>query len=393
MKKKFSVIFILMAFLMTINCLWKVKSGVAFAEEKNSDMLAESKSAYLIEPFTNTVIYKKNETERLPIASMCKIMTLLLAFEDVDAGLLSLDEEIIISDNASGMGGSQVFLEANEPYKVSELLKSITVASANDASVAIAEKISGSEQEFVYKMNEKAKVLGMDHTVFANCTGLPKPNQYSCAKDVSIMFSELIKHKDYFSFSKIWMDEITHKNDRKTGISNTNKLIRFYEGCDSGKTGYTSEAGHCLCASAIRNGMRLVSVVISAPDSKTRFKDVSNMFNYGFGNYVNKLIIDDKNPLELKVEVLGGKKDSLEIIAEKPVFLFSLKNQKRSVEIEFNPLETVKAPVNKGDIVGILRVFEDGKEIANVNVLSNEDVENATYFDYLRDVLDNWTII
>lgn len=393
MKRKFSIIFILMAFLMTINCLWKVKSGVAFADGKTVYIEAESKSAYLLEPFTGTVIYKKNETDKLPIASMCKIMTLLLAFEEIDNGNLSLDEEVIVSETASGMGGSQVFLEANEPYKASDLIKSITVASANDASVAIAEKICGSEQAFVEKMNDKARELGMDNTIFANCTGLPKPTQYSCAKDVATMFSELIKHKDYFLFSRIWMDEINHKNDRKTGISNTNKLIRFYDGCDSGKTGYTSEAGHCLCASAMRNGMRLVSVVISAPDSKTRFKDVSSMFNYGFANYVNKLVIDDKKPLELKVSVKGGKKDTIEIVAEKPIFLFSLKNEKRSVELEFEPIEFVKAPVNKGDLVGVLRAFEDGKEIASVNVLANESVEQATYFDYLRDVLENWAII
>lgn len=392
MKKGFSVIFIFLAFLMSLSCFWKVKSGIAFADNENT-VFSSAKSAYLADPITGTVIYRKNEAEHLPIASMCKIMTLLLSFEEIDSGNLSFSDQVVISDNAAGMGGSQVFLEENASYSVEDLLKSIIVASANDSSVAMAEKICGSEELFVDKMNEKASCLGMDDTVFVNCTGLPKPGQYSCAKDVSIMFSELLKHKDYYRFSTIWMDEISHPDNRKTEISNTNKLIRFYDGCDCGKTGYTGEAGHCLAASAHRNGMRLVAVVISAPDSKTRFKEVSSMFNYGFANYVNKLIVDDKKPLDIKVEISGGKKDVLEVKAEHPVFLFSLKSEKRSVEIEFTPFEKLKAPIMQGDPVGKITVYENGTEITSVTVVSLENVEKATYFDSVRDVMENWAII
>ena len=320
-------------------------------------------------------------------------MTLLLSFEALDANEISLDEEIVVSANAAGMGGSQVFLEQNGRYKISELLKSITVASANDASVAMAERLCGSEHSFVEKMNERASELGMNNTFFVNCTGLPKSGQYSCAKDVSKMFSELIKHKEYFTFSQIWMDKIEHREGRVTEISNTNKLIRFYEGCDSGKTGYTSEAGHCLCASAVRNGMRLISVVISAPDSKTRFNEVSSMFNYGFANYTNKILIDNACPLELSVNVENGKRDTVSVIAENPVYLFSHKNQKRSVEIDFIPDKDVKAPVYKGELVGRLSVYENGVEIASVNVLANEDVLEKTYFDCIFDIAENWALI
>lgn len=387
MRRGYSVIFILFAFIMTLGCFSGFKK--AFAE----DSKMQSKSAYLMDANTKTVIYKKNEDEKLPIASMCKIMTLLLCFEAIDNGEISYDETISVSENASGMGGSQVFLETNGEYIIGDLIKSIAVASANDACVAMAERLCGSEEAFVNLMNERANQLEMTNTVFVNCTGLPKPGQYSSAKDVATMFSELIRHHDYYRFSRIWTDVIKHPNERETGITNTNKLIRFYQGCDSGKTGYTSEAGHCLAASAKRNGMRLISVVISAPDSKTRFKEVSSMFNFGFANFVNKLIVDDKKPLDTKFEVLGGKKSEIEVVAEKPLFIFSNKSEKRSFEIELVKDLNVKAPIKKGDKVGNIFVYENNVEIAKIKLLANEDVEQKSYFDMIGDISKEWAII
>ena len=393
MKKGYSVIFILLAFILTIGCFSGFTKTKAFAEEQNSSLSAKSKTAYLMDYDTKTVIYSKNETQRLPIASMCKIMTLLLCFESIDNGAIDFDDVVVVSDNASGMGGSQVFLEANGEYLVGELIKSIVVASANDACVAMAEKLYGSESEMVNKMNDRSAELGMENTNFVNCTGLPQPGQYSCSKDVATMFAELLTHEDYFRFSKIWTDVVCHPKDRKTEISNTNKLIRFYKGCDSGKTGYTSEAGHCLSASAVRNGMRLISVVISAPDSKTRFNDVSSMFNFGFANYVNKIVVDNRKPLNLFVKVDGGKKDSIEVIAEKPVYLFTKRNEQRSVEVNFCPINRVCAPVNIGDKVGELKIYENGIEIDSVAVIANESVAEKTYFDIIRDIGENWALI
>lgn len=392
MKKVFSAIFVLLAFLITISGLFGFSSKKLALADAN-ELEFKSKSVYLIDSNTGTVIFSKNEKEKLPIASMCKIMTLLLCFDEIEAGNLDFNEEITISETAAGMGGSQVFLETNGKYKVNELIKSIVVASANDACVALAERIRGSQSEFVNKMNQKASELNMDNTVFVNCTGLPQPGQYSCAKDVSKMFNELLTHQDYFNYSRIWMDKIHHKNDRITEISNTNKLVRFYNGCDSGKTGYTSEAGHCLAASAIRGGMRLVAVVISSPDSKTRFNEVSSMFNYGFANYVNKKIIDQTTPLEIKVDVVGGKKETLEVVAEKSSYIFCHKNEKRAVEIEFTPISRVKAPVKKGEVVGQLNVYENGKEIDSVNVIANENIAQKTYFDVITDIGNNWALI
>ena len=393
MKKKFSVIFILFAFIISMGTMlsFAKPKAMAFALENQHEF--KSKEVYLIYKNSNTVIFAKNETEKRPIASMCKIMTLLLCFEEIDAGNIALTDNILVSDNAQSMGGSQVFLESGAEYPVSELIKGIVVASANDACVAMAEKIAGSESSFVDKMNEKALILGMNDTKFSNCTGLPKAEQYSCAKDVATMFSELLEHDEYYKFSSIWMDEIKHPNERITEISNTNKLIKFYDGCDSGKTGYTGEAGHCLCASAKRNGMRLISVVISAPDSKTRFNEVSFMFNYGFDNFTNKQIVDGESALKIPVAIKGGKKDCVKVKPEKSLYLFMKKGENRSVELSFTPIEKVKAPVNKGDVLGELTVYENGVEIASVKAISCETVKRATYFDSIKDVTNNWTIL
>lgn len=390
MKNKFSVIFIFLAFMMVI-ASYKVTTSFALEKEVSNNF--ESKSAYLVDFDSGSVISKKNECERLPIASMCKIMTLLLCFDEIESDTIALDDVICISENASGMGGSQIYLEENGKYTINELIKGIVVASANDACVAMAEHICGSEQEFVLKMNNKATELGMNDTVFTNCTGLPKPGQYSCAKDVAKMFSELIKHEKYFDYSGIWMDKINHSKERITEISNTNKLIKFYNGCDSGKTGYTSEAGHCICASAKRDNMRLISVVIGAPNSKTRFKEASDMFNYGFANFTNKLIIDNAKPIDECISVKGGNTNTVKCIPEKPVYIFTNKNEKRSFEFDVVKNTNLKAPISKGDVVGELVVYENGIEVTSVNLISLDAVKKANYFDNVKNIIEDMGLI
>ena len=394
MKKSFSVIFVLLAFILTIGCFSGFTKSKAFANNSNgNDFNITSRSAYLIDANTGTVLISHNENEQLPIASMCKIMTLLLCFEAIEENKISIDDIVSVSENAANMGGSQVFLEKDGEYLVGDLLKSIIVASANDACVAMAELICGSQESFVCKMNDKASELGMDNTIFVNCTGLPAAGQHSSAKDVAKMFSALVKHQEYFRFSKIWTDIIKHPNDRVTEITNTNKLIRFYQGCEGGKTGYTSEAGHCLAACASRHGMRLISVIIKAPDSKTRFKEVSNMFNFGFANFENKLVVDNNKPLNISVKVEGGKKEKIEVIPENPIYIFSKKGEKRAIEINFNPKNKVLAPINRGDIVGELCIFENNVLISSTNVLANENVLEKTYFDIIKDISNNWALI
>ena len=393
MKKNFSVIFLFLAFVCIINSFVKIKTTTFALESKENLLNNNCKSVYMCDEFNKNTIYASNELERYPIASMCKIMTLLLSFEEIDKGTFSLQDKIVVSSNASSMGGSQIFLEANGEYLVGDLIKGITIASANDACVAMAEKICGSEESFVEKMNERAKELGMNNTVFTNCTGLPKAGQYSCAKDVATMFSNLIKHKEYFNYSTIWMDEIKHPNDRITSISNTNKLVRFYNGCDGGKTGYTSEAGHCLCATAMRNGTRLISVVINAPDSKTRFKEVSSLFNYGFANYVSKIIVDKNKTLNFEIEVRGGKKDNIKVNPSNSIYVFSKIGEKRSFDIDFKPYDFVKAPIKIGDKLGLLVVYEKGVEIDKTDIVSCENVDKANFFDSILKITTNWNVI
>ena len=313
-------------------------------------------------------------------------MLLNLIYKNESEGTLDFDEEIIVSERASSMGGSQVFLVANEKYKVCDLVKSIVIASANDASVAMAERLYGSEEECVNAMNEEVKNLGLKNTCFQNCTGLPKPMHYSSAKDIATIFCSLISYDKYFEFSKVWLDYIEHKSN-KTEMANTNKLIRYYEGCDGGKTGFTNEAGFCLTATAKRGNMRLVSVVIGADTSKNRFKCVSDMFNNGFNNYANKCIVDKSMPLDTKLKVISGKKEEIEVIPKEDYYQFCKKNAKENIDTVCE-LNSIKAPINKGDKVGELVIFKDGVEIKKVEVVANESVKQKSFKDYILDIME-----
>lgn len=375
MKKK--IILLLSAILVSFSFLFSV--NYAKGEKLNF------KATFLIDYNSKTVISSYNENEKLPIASMTKIMLLNLIYKNESEGNLDFNEEIIVSERASSMGGSQVYLVANESYKVKDLVKSIVVASANDASVAMAERLYGSEEECVNAMNEEVKAMGLKNTRFQNCTGLPRPMHYSSAKDMATIFCSLISYDKYFENSKVWLDYIEHKKN-KTEIANTNKLIRYYEGCDGGKTGFTNEAGFCLTATAKRGNMRLVAVVIGADTSKNRFKCVSDMFNNGFNNYTNKCIVDKSTPLDVKAKVNAGKKEEIEVKPLEDFYIFSKKNVKDNIETVLN-LNTLKAPILKGDTVGELTVYRDGVEVKKVKIVSNESVKVKTFKDYISDII------
>ena len=386
------LLFVFLFLIMLCGSTLPIKTNYVYGEENKNFLEIKSESAYLMDYKTSTPIYSKNENERRPIASMCKVMTLLLTFDEIKSGKLSFDEEITVSENAASMGGSQVFLEPNKNYKVCDLIKSVIVSSANDSSYALAEKIAGSESAFVDKMNAKCLELGMENTKFSNCTGLPKPEQYSSAKDVAIMFSNLIKHKEYFKFSRIWLDKFYHSSDKFTEITNTNKMIRFYDGCDGGKTGYTSEAGHCLTATAKRGNLRLVSVVIKAPDSKTRFNDTAKLFNYGFSNFESKLIIDDKKPLNLTANIKNGKEEKISVKAEKPYFEFCKKGEKIALDIDYHIDDNLKAPVYEGQTVGKISIYKDSVLVKEINIVSLDSVLKKGFSDNLKSIAENWGI-
>ena len=332
------------------------------------------------------VLYENNATEKRPIASMTKIMTLLCTYDAIDSGKVSLNDDVVASSHAASMGGSQVFLDANATYKLENLIKSIVVCSANDSCVAVAEHIEGSVENFVQKMNDKAKEIGLVATHFENCTGLPAVSQYSCAKDVGVMLCKLIEHPHYFTCANIWMEDFLHPSGRVTGMTNTNKLVRFYDGCDGGKTGYTSEAQHCLAATAKRGDTRVIAVVVGAPDSKTRFKEVSDMFNYAFANYESKLYLQH-NAVVGEVSVTGGKQCCVEAVADGKLLAFGKKgNTDCQVNVEL--YDSVKAPVACGDVVGTATLTDsNGKVLSQVNLVAKSDVAAKTYWDYVKDLL------
>lgn len=331
------------------------------------------------------VLAEHNATEHRPIASMTKIMTLLCVYDALDDNKISLDDQVCVSERAASMGGSQVFLEQGGTYTVNNLIKSVVVCSANDSCVALAEHVSGSVESFVKTMNEKCAELGLVDTHFDNCTGLPAVSQYSCAKDVSVMLRNLVKHPHYFSCSRIWMEDFAHPGGRVTGMTNTNKLVRFYQGCDGGKTGFTSEAGHCLAATAVRNGMRVFAVVVGATDSKTRFKEVSDMFNYAFANYEQKVYLADNEKVG-DIDVVGGKAKSAEVVSDGQLTFFGKKGQS-ACTVTVEQLDHIQAPVRKGDIIGTARLLRDGEEVASVKLVAACGVEAKSYMDYVKEIV------
>ena len=327
--KKISILCCLLAVLTAIFTVNTVKID-ARADEV---VFGSSRSALLLDSESGTIVYEKNSNDRRQIASMVKIMTLNLIFEEVEAGNVSLDEGINVSEYATSMGGSQAFLDAHCSYKAEELVKSIIVASANDSCVAMAERISGEVGAFVQRMNEKASEWGMDNTNFVNCTGLPAPNQYSCAKDVSIMMRKLLKHEKFFEYAKVWMFDFIHPSGRKTELSNTNKLVRFYNGCDGGKTGFTQEAMSCLSATAKRGDTRLVCVVMGSPDAKSRNAEVSKLLDYGFANYESKTFLRGGEELSDEVKVEGGKSNSTLGVVESNLSAFTKRGENKDFEV------------------------------------------------------------
>lgn len=363
-------------------------AGAALAEQSKLEVAA--KSSLLMHADSGEVLVEDNADTRHPIASMCKIMTLLLTFESVDAGKVGYDEDIFVSEHAAGMGGSQAFLEQNDSYKLRELIKAVTVASANDGAVAIAEHLAGSEQNFVDRMNERAKSLGMLNTNFVNATGLPKPMQYSCARDVALMTRELVRHEDYFQFSGIWMDKIVHQGGRETGLTNTNKLVRFYNGCDGGKTGFTNEAKHCISATAMRDGTRFIAVVIGADSSKERFDGARALLNYGFGNFETQKVLSDNDLTDKSVSVIGGREKQALLRLREEYSLLVKKGESAPAEIEFLIEDRVKAPLAEGDVVGRVIVRVGGKAVFETDVLAAQSVEKSDWGDHLHNILENW---
>lgn len=361
-------------------------------ETGNTDLI-QAPSGVLMEPETGTIIYEKDKDTRRSPASITKIMTLILIFDALEKGTLKLEDTVTTSAYAKSMGGSQVFLEEGEIQTVETMIKCIVVASGNDASVAMAEHICGSEQEFVRHMNERAAGLGMTNTHFEDCCGLTdSANHYTTAEDIAIMSRELItKYPKILEYSSIWMENITlvtRQGSKEFCLTNTNKLLRSYEGCVGLKTGSTSLAKYCLSAVAKRNGVTLIAVVMAAPDYKVRFKDAATMLNYGFGRC--SIYIDEKMQALPQVPVKKGKEKSVPLLyAEQFKYLSTDGNAISNVKRKLRIHRDVDAPVKKGEQAGEMIYSANGKELGRVKILYGKTVSKATYGDCLKEILQN----
>lgn len=376
--KKFFYCFV----LMIVVCSFFIFTGMTKKEN-----VIGSDNCYIMDYDSGRELYAKGENEKKPIASMVKIMTLLLTFENVEQGKIAFDQKVTISHEAAKQIGSQMFLDEGEQYPLSDLIKGIVTMSANDASVAVAELIAGDEISFTNLMNERAKLLGMKNTLYSNATGLPTAEeQYSTAKDVSMAMRQLATHKDYYKYSTIWLEDYAHPSGRITQMANTNKLIRYYKGCDCGKTGYTDSAKYCLAASASRDGMRVVGAVLGVNDTKSRFSAMSSLFNYCFNNYKRELLLKANTPISLDIKVDGGKRDRLQIVSERDVAVLVNRSDAKS-KLEYSLPEVVKAPIKKGDKIGEVYVVSGGKKLMTVNVIANEDIGKASIWDYIKKIV------
>ena len=356
--------------------LWQGIPTAFAAEEKvkSSGVEVAAKSVILVERETGTVLYQQAEHEKLEPASVTKVMTMLLVAEAIDAGQISLDDPVTSSAYAASMGGSQVYLEEGEQMPVHDMVKAVAVASGNDAAVALAEYVAGSESAFVEKMNQRAAELGMKDTHFCNCNGLPAKGHVTSAYDIALMSCQLLKHDLIREYTGTWMDTI---RDGEFQLANTNKLIYYYDGATGLKTGSTSSAGFCISASAIRDDMELVAVVLGSTTSKERFDSAKALLNYGFGAYALADVTSKEVPSDLEVKM--GQKDQVKIGLAEVGKLLVKKEQLGSVTTEVELARNVQAPVAQGTEVGQLAVSVDGKEVRRIPIVAQEDVPRLTF--------------
>ena len=348
------------------------------ADELNID----APSAILMEYSTGKILYEKNIDEKMAPASMTKIMSILLIEEAIDKGELSLNDDVIISSNASSMGGSQVFLDANTTLKVEDLLRSIVIASANDSAVAMAEKIAGTVDAFVNKMNERAKELGCTNTNFVNVHGLDTDNHYTTARDMAIIARELIKHEDIFKYTTIYESYLNKPDGTSIWMVNTNKLIKYYKGLDGLKTGFTKNAGYCLTSTAKRNDMRLISVIMKEETSQKRNEETTKLLDYGFTNYKIKTIVSSKDNIG-SIYIFNSKKENYDLTLINDATNLEGVNDQNNYSYNIN-LDNVKAPLKVGDKIGTLDIISNGSIIKNIDITVKEDVKKANLFDLMK---------
>ena len=379
----------ILAILLFCSTLCSGLKFISYADETKPQL--QSESYVLMEASTGTILYEKDMHKVLPPASITKIMTLLLIYEALENGAITKDTVVTTTEHAASMGGSQVYLEAGEQQSVETLIKCISIASANDACVAMAEHLSGTEEAFVEEMNKKAKELGMNDTHFVNCCGLDADGHVSTAYDIALMSKELMsRYPDVIQYTTTRIASMTHvtnKGSSEFGLTNTNKLLTSYQGITGLKTGSTGKARYCLSATATRNDIGMIAVVLSAPDTKTRFKEAAELLNYGFSKC--KIYVDDHSDLEeIKVPVEKSMDAELVLIPKESFHYITVnKEELDKITKESVIFESVTAPIKQGEELGSIIYFIDGKEIGRVALVAESDIQKAAYFDYLKKIL------
>ncbi|CCY94147.1 serine-type D-Ala-D-Ala carboxypeptidase [Firmicutes bacterium CAG:884] len=369
---------IIIIFTGILLCISKVNADEIFAPS--------SKSAILIEASTGEVLYEKNANEKLKPASMTKMMTLLLTFEAIERGDLKLTDEVIVSINASGMGGSQILLETGEKMTVDNLIKGVAIASGNDAAVALAEKIGGTEDYFVELMNKRATELGLKNTHFQNAHGIDAENHYSTAYDMSVIARELLKHEKITDYTKIYEMYLRENTNRKVWLVNTNKLVRFYDYIDGLKTGYTRGAGYCITLTGMKNGMRLIAVTMDEPSIESRNRETLGLIDYGFAQYELETLLSKESIIATKT-IAKSIQRKVDVVPLEDIKVLNKKMQNKKTVTYKIDINNIEAPVNKGNVVGSITLIENDKETRTIPLTVKESIKKANIFElYLRNM-------
>ena len=369
-------------------------SGLGSAQaqplEREAPVALTAPCYLLMEAETGTVIFEKNADERRPVASVTKLMTALLLLEKIENGQMALTDPVTVSKNAAAAPGSTALLDAGAVYPVGDLLRAAIVASGNDSAVALAEHAAGSESSFVALMNQKAADMGLKNTVYVNCTGLPAEGQYTCARDVAAIARAVCRYPLYFENSSLWLSQITHPSGRVTDLTNTNRLVRFYADCDGLKTGSTNEAKYCIAATAQRNGMRLIAVVLGADTSQHRFDDARAMLDYGFGAYTRTQVIAAGDLTGYQLPVTRGAKDAVQVAVGKGLSMLLRPGEAERLRVELSLPESIQAPQPAGTAVGVARVLLDGQVVAELPAILAEDARLPGYLEGIQRIREQW---
>ena len=386
--KKSSLLIILSVLILTI-FITSIETHLVQAYSVFDDMTAKS---YIVVDQSGNILIEKDSEVKREVASICKLMTTLITLENIENSNINLDTQFIASPNACEAEGSQAFLDAGSKYAVRDLLKSVIVASANDSAIVLAEGIAGSEENFVKMMNQKAQEIGMKNTLYCNSTGLPESEQYSTARDTAILLNVISNYDVYKQDCNIWMDTLIHPSGRETELVNTIRLIKYYDYCQTGKTGFTDEAGYCLSSTALKGDLKLTCVVLGCNSSANRFKESIELYNYAYSNFKNAKIIDKDILIENNIKVIGGKLNEINLRPSDDYYYTQSRDQEKNIKIDYDLPNIINAPIYEGQSVGNILIIVDGEVVSEIPVVVCDSIEKQGFDDILSKIANNFSL-